>query len=132
GESARARFGESAAPRVGGQRRQRARRDERQQQDARLRAAGCRPAGPAPGYAPGDGEGRDRHHRRERRGHPCGVVSMGFAASTDVPWTIPPDWADGMQESLSWLTDITQATATGVTQHRALRSVPRRAFAFSV
>lgn len=57
---------------------------------------------------------------------------MGFAASTDVPWTIPPDWANGMQESLSWLTDITQATATGVTQHRALRSVPRRAFAFSV
>lgn len=55
---------------------------------------------------------------------------MGFAAATDVPWTLPPDWTGGVQESLSWLTDITQATATAVTQHRALRSTPRRSFAF--
>jgi|SRR5690348_13498609 len=55
---------------------------------------------------------------------------MGFAAATDVPWIIVPDWADGVRETLSWSTDVMIATATAVTQHRALRAVPRRSFEF--
>ncbi|MEO7067439.1 MAG: hypothetical protein ABI114_11060 [Rhodanobacter sp.] len=57
---------------------------------------------------------------------------MGFFASSDVVWTIPPDWSSGVQETLAWSTDIMQASATAVTQHRALRSLPRRALAFTV
>ncbi|TAM72306.1 hypothetical protein EPN44_15925 [bacterium] len=57
---------------------------------------------------------------------------MGFATNTDVPWTIPPDWTNGVQESLGWSTDILQASATAVTQHRSLRATPRRAFTFEV
>lgn len=57
---------------------------------------------------------------------------MGFAATTEVPWTIPPEWSGGVQETLTSLTDIMQATATAVTQHRSLRAVPRRSFTFNV
>ncbi len=57
---------------------------------------------------------------------------MGFAASIDVPWTIAPDWSNGVQESLSWSTDVMQASATAVTQHRGLRTGPRRSFTFAL
>lgn len=57
---------------------------------------------------------------------------MGFAAALDVPWTITPDWTTGVQESLAWSTDVMQATATAVTQHRSLRGVPRRSFSFEI
>lgn len=57
---------------------------------------------------------------------------MGFDASADVPWTVPPDWTNGVQELLGWSTDVMQASATAVTQHRALRSSPRRVFSFEV
>jgi len=53
---------------------------------------------------------------------------MGFAAATDVPWTIVPTWANGLQETLSWSTDVMQSSGTAVTQHRALRTSPRRSF----
>jgi len=57
---------------------------------------------------------------------------MGFVDSTDVPWTIVPDWSNGVQESLSWSTDVMQANATAVTQHRSLRASPRRSFTFAL
>lgn len=57
---------------------------------------------------------------------------MGFADAILVPWTIPPDWTNGVQETLSCATDIMQATATAVTQHRGLRGVPRRSFTFEL
>lgn len=57
---------------------------------------------------------------------------MGFADSTDVPWTILPDWANGVQETLSWSTDVMRASATAVTQHRSLRALPRRGFKFAL
>jgi len=57
---------------------------------------------------------------------------MGFTASADVPWTVPPDWTNGVQELLASSTDVMQASGTAVTQHRALRSTPRRAFSFEV
>lgn len=56
---------------------------------------------------------------------------MGFADTTEVPWIILPDWANGVQETLSWSTDVMVASATAVTQHRALRAVPRRSFGFA-
>src|SRR6185437_8450827 len=73
---------------------------------------------------------RDRG-RRKRHGHP-GEVVMGIVDSTDVPWTIVPDWSNGVQESLSWSTDVMQANATAVTQHRSLRASPRRSFTFAL
>lgn len=57
---------------------------------------------------------------------------MGFASALDVVWTVPPDWTNGVQESLGWATDIMQASATAVTQHRSLRAAPRRALTFEV
>lgn len=57
---------------------------------------------------------------------------MGFSSALDVVWTIPPDWSHGVQESLAWSTDVMQASATAVTQHRSLRAAPRRAFTFEV
>lgn len=53
---------------------------------------------------------------------------MGFADALDVPWTVMPDWANGMPETLSWATDVMRASATAVTQHRSLRASPRRSF----
>lgn len=57
---------------------------------------------------------------------------MGFAASTLPVWTVPPDWKDGVEETLSWMTDVLTATATASTQHRSLRLGPRRSFTFRV
>lgn len=55
-------------------------------------------------------------------------------AVSDLPtlWPVPPDWKDGMRESLAWLTEIHQAPTSGSTQHRSLRIAPRRSFAFQV
>jgi hypothetical protein len=47
-------------------------------------------------------------------------------------WPIPPDWTNGVTESLAWLSDVMQASATAVTQHRGLRPSPRRRFSFEV
>jgi hypothetical protein len=57
---------------------------------------------------------------------------VGFSDTTDVPWTIPPDWTAGVQEVLSWATDVMQASASAVTQHRSLRSLPRRRVSMQV
>lgn len=57
---------------------------------------------------------------------------LGFDATSPRVWPVTPDWASGVQEVLSWKTDILQAPATGSTQHRSIRTGPRRRFRFSV
>lgn len=55
-----------------------------------------------------------------------------FTAAGERVWPIPPDWSGGVQEGLSWLSDTLVASATAVSQHRALRTGPRRSFTFDV
>lgn len=57
---------------------------------------------------------------------------MAFTVSGARVWPVPPDWSAGVQEALRWSSDVMQATATAVTQHRALRTAPRRSFTFEV
>lgn len=57
---------------------------------------------------------------------------MGFVTNGPVIWPMPADWGSSVRESLSWYTDVLQASASGSTVHRSLRSVPRRSFSFEV
>ncbi|MBH1476316.1 hypothetical protein [Stenotrophomonas forensis] len=57
---------------------------------------------------------------------------MSFAAAAEKIWPVTPDWSNGMQETLSWMTDYLQASATAVSQHRGLRLGPRRSFVFEL
>lgn len=57
---------------------------------------------------------------------------MSFVAGGARIWPVTPDWGAGVRETLAWSTDILQAAATAVTQHRALRLAPRRSIAFEV
>ena len=57
---------------------------------------------------------------------------MGFVASGDRIWPVPPDWSAGVQEQLAWATDIVWSSGTAVSQHRGLRIGPRRSFTFEV
>lgn len=52
--------------------------------------------------------------------------------ATPTLWPVPPDWNNGVRESLAWLTEILQAPMTGTAQHRRLRIAPRRRFVFDV
>ncbi len=56
---------------------------------------------------------------------------MTYAANGYVLWPVPPDWADGIQESLEWLTDHLRAR-NGRAQKRELRQAPRRTLEFPV
>lgn len=56
---------------------------------------------------------------------------MGYVTGQPFLWPAPPDWADGVQETLTWLTDVMQASGTAQQQARALRRAPRRTFAFT-
>ena len=55
---------------------------------------------------------------------------MGYAVGQPVLWPAPPEWSAGVKETLSWLTDVLQASGTGMQQTRALRATPRRSFNF--
>ena len=55
---------------------------------------------------------------------------MAFASATDKIWPVPPDWSNGVRESLAFGTDVMLASATAVSQHRSYRSSPRRQFSF--
>ncbi|MDZ5815105.1 hypothetical protein U4I65_08670 [Stenotrophomonas maltophilia] len=57
---------------------------------------------------------------------------MAFTTSSARIWPVGPDWSNGVQETLSWATDVLQASATAVTQHRRLRPGPRRSFNFEL
>lgn len=57
---------------------------------------------------------------------------MAFIPDGARIWPIPPDWSNGIQERLTWSTDVLRASATAVTQHRSLRIGPRRGFTFEV
>lgn len=57
---------------------------------------------------------------------------MAFAPDSPKIWPVPPDWSGGMQETLAWATDVSQASATAATHARSYRLGPRRSFAFEV
>lgn len=55
---------------------------------------------------------------------------MGYAIGQPVLWPCVPDWSNPVTETLSWLTDVMQSSATGMQQVRMLRTAPRRGFSW--
>ena len=55
-----------------------------------------------------------------------------FTSLGEKIWPVTPDWSSSVQENLSWLSDVMQASATVVSQHRGLRIGPRRNFSFEL
>jgi hypothetical protein len=55
---------------------------------------------------------------------------MGFGATGARIWPVPPDWSNGVRESLAFGTDVMTASGTAVSQHRSFRTSPRRVFTF--
>jgi hypothetical protein len=55
---------------------------------------------------------------------------MAFGATGERIWPVPPDWSNGVRESLAFGTDVMTANATAVSQHRSYRTSPRRQFSF--
>ena len=55
---------------------------------------------------------------------------MGYAIGQPVLWPAPPDWDNGVDETLAWLTDVMQSSGSALQQTRALRGTPRRTLAF--
>lgn len=51
--------------------------------------------------------------------------TLRITANRIIAWSFAPDWADGVEEVLEWLTDI-MSSETLVEQRRALRIAPRR------
>ncbi|WP_069861469.1 hypothetical protein [Pseudomonas citronellolis] len=56
---------------------------------------------------------------------------MSYQAGQPVLWPVPADWADGVRETLEWLSDVLPAR-NRKTQKRQLRQVPRRSFTFDI
>lgn len=57
---------------------------------------------------------------------------MAFGPTTLKIWPVTPDWSNGVSETLSWGTDVMQASATAVSQHCSYRIGPRRSLSFEV
>lgn len=57
-------------------------------------------------------------------------VTISITGSRVTPWIFRPDWSSGINESLEWLTDITESENANE-QASALRLGPRRAIGFS-
>lgn len=55
------------------------------------------------------------------------ITDIQVTANRIIAWSFAPDWADGVVESLEWLTDIL-TSESAVEQRRALRLAPRREF----
>lgn len=47
-------------------------------------------------------------------------------------WPVPPNWDNGVTETLAWSTDVLQASGTAISKHRQLLVAPRRGFAFEI
>ncbi|WP_275629803.1 hypothetical protein [Pseudomonas sp. 273] len=56
---------------------------------------------------------------------------MSYQAGQDVLWPVPPDWENGIRETLEWLSELLPAR-NRKTQKRQLRQVPRRSFEFDI
>jgi hypothetical protein len=57
---------------------------------------------------------------------------MAFASAAAKIWPVPPDWTNGVVESLAWATDVSQSSATAATHRRSWRLGPRRRLTFDV
>jgi hypothetical protein len=55
---------------------------------------------------------------------------VAFDATGARIWPVPPDWSNGVRESLAFGTDVMTAPATAVSQHRSYRTTPRRQLSF--
>lgn len=55
------------------------------------------------------------------------IAGIRVTANRIIAWSFAPDWADGVVETLEWLTDVL-TSETAVEQRRALRLAPRREF----
>ncbi|MDR3444696.1 hypothetical protein [Dyella sp.] len=53
---------------------------------------------------------------------------MGYVAGQPMLWPAPPDWSQGVTETLTWLTDVMQSSGTAMQQTRALLAAPRRTY----
>ncbi|PZP64178.1 MAG: hypothetical protein DI597_00755 [Pseudoxanthomonas spadix] len=47
-------------------------------------------------------------------------------------WPVPPDWGNGVTETLAFSTDVMQASATASSQHRGTLIAPRRSLGFEI
>jgi len=56
---------------------------------------------------------------------------MSFVSGAYPIWPVPPDWAEGVRETLDWLTNYLPAR-NGRAQKRELRQAPRRSIEFTV
>lgn len=52
-------------------------------------------------------------------------VPYPYVPDRATPWTIKPDWKEGVTERLSWRTDVL-TSQTGIEQRRRIRNSPRR------
>ncbi|MEN5208029.1 hypothetical protein ABE493_07885 [Stenotrophomonas terrae] len=57
---------------------------------------------------------------------------MGFAANKPPIWPVAPDWSEGVQETLSWSTEVLRGDATALSVHTGLRLGPRRSLSFRI
>lgn len=82
-------------------------------------------AGPTPLWA-SNTEGNPGAHLVIQNDGNLVLYSSSFVEYLPV-WSIPPNWQDGIGETLEWRTSV-QASARGAEQRRGMRLSPRRSF----